>query len=412
MTDQSVTIQPDTFLNLPAAAGKPAVRAVAPPDLLTPTDVDRYLARVIAKNETAIEHLRHAPVGLLSRLIDRAIDLGVFGVVESRLHDAGIVLPPLLRDRLQRERQRTEIQNRHRLTHALQLVERLDAAEIPYVLLKGAALIACGAADLNARPMTDVDVLIRAQDAEKVDQIINELGGRAGADLVQADFYPRFHYEREYLTGTPPVKIDLHVRAFRPTLFAMRTPVDAFLQNCETVKLLGQRVRIPSATTMLIHLAVHAACHGGRHLRWLHDVYHWLTFKQQCIDAQNVARLASSWRLTAPLHLALTNVGDVFDAQTLVRPYLDALSLLLDPLASLTLAQASRALERPAYDAWINAMGVPSWHGKWQYLAAVGLPSESHLREHYRGNHVGWRWIAHAMRLGKRVIPRRANDAA
>jgi len=411
MTDRSVTIQPDAFLNLPAA-GKPDVRAVLIPDLLTPTNVDRYLSRVISKNETAIEHLRRAPVGILSRLIDRAIDLGVFGVVETRLQNAGLTLPRLLHDRLQCKRQRTEIQNRHRLTHALRLVERLDAAEIPYVLLKGAALIACGAAEITARPMTDVDILIRAQDASQVDRIINEHGGRAGADLVQADFYPRFHYEREYLIGTPPVKIDLHVRAFRPTLFAMRTPVDAFLQNCETVKLLGQRVRIPSPTTMLIHLAVHAACHGGKHLRWLHDVYHWSTFKQDRIDAQDVARLTTSWRLTAPLHLALTNVGDVFDAPTLVRPYLDALSQRLDPLASLTLAQASRALERPAYDAWINAMGVPSWHGKWQYLAAVGLPSETHLREHYRGSHVGWRWIAHAMRLGKRVIPRRTNDAA
>ncbi len=411
MNDRSVAIQPDALFNLPVT-GNASQRPETTPKLLTPNDINRYLSQIISGNEAVINQARLAPAGLHSRLIDRAIELGVFGIVETRLQDSGLTLPRLLRDRMQRERQRTEIQNRDRLTHALRLVERLDAAEIPYVFLKGAALIACGAADLNARPMTDVDMLIRARDAARVDQIMSELGGLTGADLVQADFYPRFHYEREYLMGTPPVKIDLHVRAFRPTLFAMRTPVDAFLQDCETGKLLGRTVRIPNATTMLIHLAVHAACHGGKHLRWLYDVFHWLSLKQGCIDPRDVARLTASWRLTAPLRLALTNVGETFDAPTLVQPYLNALSRRVDPLARLTLSQASRALERPAYDAFINALGIPSWQGKWQYLAAVGLPSETHLRELYRGSHVGWRWIAHAMRLSKRILPRRAKGVA
>jgi len=380
--------------------------------LHTPHDLERYLAQLICGNKNITDLIRQVPAALLSRLIDRAIDLGVFGIVDERVFAARIDLPSLLQNRLQRERERTAIQNRHRFKQSLRLIECLADDEIPYVLLKGAALIACGAADIDARPMTDVDILIRAQDAARVEQIITNLGGRAGADLVQDDFYPRFHYEREYLLGNPPIKIDLHVRAFRPTLFAMRTPVDAFLQECDDAELLGQSVRIPNATMMLLHLAVHAACHGGKHLRWLYDVYRWLTINHEQIDPQQVARRAESWRLTAPLRLALLNVGSVFNAAELVQPYLNALSQPNDALAYLTLSQAPRALDRPAYDVLINALGVPGWQRKWQYLGAVGLPHESHLREHYRGNHIGWRWVAHGVRIGKRVLPRRATDAA
>jgi len=381
-------------------------------ELRTPTDVEQYLIQLIRGDKNITDLVRQAPAALLSRLIDRAIDLAVYGIIEDRIHAARIVLPPLLQNRLQRERERTVIQNRHRFEQSLRLIERLEDEEIPNVLLKGAALIGCGAVEIDARPMTDVDILIRAQDAARAEHIITDLGGSAGADLVQDDFYPRFHYEREYVLGNPPIKIDLHVRAFRPTLFAMRTPVDAFLQDCDNAELLGQPVRIPSATMMLLHLAVHAACHGGKHLRWLYDVYRWLTINHGQIDPQQVGRRAESWRLTAPLRLALVNVGNVFNAAELVQPYLNALSQPNDALAYLTLSQAPRALDRPAYDVLINALGVPGWQRKWQYLGAVGLPHESHLRENYRGNHLGWRWVAHGVRLGKRILPRRATNAA
>ena len=373
--------------------------------------LDRQLAELLAERSPS-QFNDNIPSGQhWSRLIDRACDIGVAGTLEERLHALRASLPIHAIQRLSRERERIAAQNRHCLRWALTLIESFEASGICYVLLKGAALLGTIYQSIDMRPMTDIDLLIRAEDANRADRAIEKLGGHAGVDLVRPDFYPRFHYEREYLLGRPSIKIDLHVRPFRPTLFAMHTPVSAFLSEFDTTHLLDREVRIPNRSMMLLHLAVHAACHGGRHLRWLYDMFAWHSAYRTQIDPQDVARSAHAYRLTEPFRFALMQVDACFTCPQLIAPFLDALPAARDPIAKVTLSQASRALERPVWDAAINALGVPGWRGKLAYFAAVGLPQDAHLREHYARTHRGWKLAAHATRLAKKFTSRAAPNA-
>jgi len=95
--------------------------------------------------------------------------------------------------------------------------DALQSRGIPFLVLKGAALNAALYEEPGVRAMVDVDVLIRPGDAARVDRVLADAGCVAGAELLRADFFPRYHYEWEYFTPQhPPVKIDLHVRPLRP----------------------------------------------------------------------------------------------------------------------------------------------------------------------------------------------------
>jgi len=164
------------------------------------------------------------------------------------------------------------------MMHLLERVaKQFNRAGIPLLVLKGAALNLTLCRDPNERPMGDLDVLVRPQHAEQACTLLEQLDAVRGEPLVRDDFFPRFYYEAEYTLGEIyPIKIDLHVRPFRPLRYAQLVPNEAFWQRAKRVPLGQTTVLVPCVEDMLIHLAVHAAIHGGSRTRWLEDIKRWI----------------------------------------------------------------------------------------------------------------------------------------
>jgi hypothetical protein len=239
------------------------------------------------------------------------------------------------------------------------------------------------------------------EDVDRVDRLLRECRCRRGADLVRADFYPRFHYEREYFTpNTPSVKIDLHVRPFRPLRYGRTVPEAAFWSEAQRVQWAGRPVAIPCPENMLIHLAVHAACHGLAELRWLYDIRCWLQRFGGCIDWEAVRDKCERWGLNLPLRRALEAVETTFEwSDPLLTDALSRLRSRCGPLERLALWQAPFGERRPVADVAVNFLCAPGIAFRLGYLKAVALPDAGHLGQIYSRRHAGWTVAAHAVRV-------------
>lgn len=293
----------------------------------------------------------------------------------------------------------------YQASRVLATLSKLNSEGLRWLLLKGAALNATLYSEPGLRGMEDVDVLIHPRDAERVDRLLKSTGCTPGADLVRPDFYPHYYYEREYFTpDRPAVKIDLHVRPFRPLRYARTVPETALWDSPEEATIGGRRVLIPNAENMLIHLAVHAACHGLSQLRWLYDIDQWWRRYSPMLRVDQIVDKCRAWKLEWPMARALRQV------QSVLKPCDDKLDQLAASLGRhprlsdrLILRQAPRDADHPLAGIVVNALTTPDWKLRFGYLKAVLIPDDGHLGQLYPRRHPGWQAAAHGVRAWRSI---------
>lgn len=341
--------------------------------------------------------------GLWEYVAAEACDAGVGGLLLRKTIEHRVDVPASAARQMRAYSEHVAAANAYKYEAVRKVLARLQMAKVPFMLLKGAALNAT-IYDAGLRPMTDVDVLIHTKDAATAHKVLCNAGCRPGADLVREDFYPRFYCEREYFTHThPAVKIDLHVRPFHVLRYARTVPEQAMWNDCMQVEAAGITANVPGPESMLIHLAVHAACHGGTQLRWLHDIKRWIEKYGTQINVERVAEKCRRWQIALPVHQTLTQAKEVFGGSDLLDRAIEATRGFAGPLQRLALAGAPLAADTPVLHVACNALTAPGLRFRMGYLAAVLLPGPGHLAQVYPHRHFGWKVAAHAVRLARCV---------
>jgi hypothetical protein len=345
----------------------------------------------------AVEAIRRA--GLWEYVAAESCDAQVGAVLLDRLTQSGVELPASAAGQMRAYREHVAAANTYKFGEVGRVLARLRVAKIPFILLKGAALNAT-VYEPGLRSMTDIDVLIRPGDTAAADRVLRNAGCRPGADLLRADFYPRYYYEREYFTRhTPSVKIDLHCRPFRLLRYARTVPESAMWRDCREVRLGELDVQIPGPEDMLIHLAVHLACHGNSQLRWLYDLRLWLERFGSEIDVTQLADKCRRWQLALPVNRALREVERQFGScNGVLTALIRATKCIAGPLERLALATAHLGQDAPVLYSVANAITAPGLRFRLGYLSAVLLPEPSHLAQLYPRRHPGWQLAAHSVR--------------
>lgn len=294
------------------------------------------------------------------------------------------------------------------MTHLLErLAIAFEAAGVPVMALKGAALNLTIYSRPDERPMDDLDLLVRPEMAEAAAEVLERSGCLRGEALVREDFFPRFHYEREFRCGAiAPVKIDLHVRPFRPLRYSRTVPVDAFWSRAQTVRCGAARLLIPSTEDMVVHLAAHGAVHGNVRRMWLEDVYRWVRAHENTLNWDEVLRTSAAWGLALPVRVGLDwvtrAVGSVCPPDVWTRFML----LRTNWRDRLALRQAPRDATHPAAHVLVDAACTPGAAFVLSYLAAVVFPGREHMADWYGRRHFGWLPCAHALRLARPILGR------
>jgi hypothetical protein len=329
------------------------------------------------------------------------VEAELAGIVRETAQSHAIDIPEAARSVIDRRADTVAARNlaaRHAL---VPLLQALDRASIPVMLLKGAALLESVYPRLDLRPMSDVDLLVRPDQARDA---ISALAphARPGMDLIREDFFPAYYYETELLTGGPfPLRVDLHARPLRPLRIARIMPDDAMWTGAIAVTIGEAKAVIPGAETMVIHLAAHAAYHGCARLIWLYDIKRVVATHAGRIDWGLVVDRARKWGLALPVATALREtqrrLGPACPETTLRE--LEARKAHWKD--RLTLHAAPRAAASPLIHVATNLLSTPGVRFRLGYLLALLRPGASHLGETYPYRHRGWTVCAHAWRVGR-----------
>lgn len=194
--------------------------------------------------------------------------------------------------------------NLWKLTHLATVLQRAHAAGVPIIVLKGAAVLG-HLFDLHERPMSDVDLLIRPADRDRLLACLAPelqlLAQSPVLDLLPHDLSGEFGATFE---GLP---LDIHTDLMnRPWLRRILALTEADLwQRAVPVDIAGQPALRLSPEDQLMHLATHAVLH---HSRWAgratEDVQRLIERDQ--IDWALLCELATQQRLRTPTWLLLT----------------------------------------------------------------------------------------------------------
>ena len=294
------------------------------------------------------------------------------------------------------------VRNRYMMRVLERIAVTFDDANVPLLALKGAALNLLLYPRLDERPMEDLDLLVQTEDLEIARRLLKQLGAVPGEPLVQADFCPRFHYEIEFAIGDVyPVKIDLHVRPFRPLRYSRIVSDDELWARAKRVPIGKALIFVPSAEDMLIHLAAHSAIHGNSRRMWLRDIKLWAVAHQRTIDWTRFLTTVNDWRLALPVRVGIASASREFGRicpDDVVRRLSQIPATWRDRLA---LWQAPRDASHPVAHVLANVACTPGLKFSLAYLLAVTMPSRPHIADWYRWRHWGWfpcaqlfRWLA------------------
>lgn len=236
-----------------------------------------------------------------------------------------------------------------------QILPMLDREGIDYHLLKGAAIAAMLYRDPLTRPMQDLDIMIRPQDARRVQRAMYAIGYRHGAFMPDTG---KFRHMFRRITGkslqnnhalhsmtkinvtAPPVEdrmlppewrhrqikcafatdgglmmpvfVDFHVN-----LMAGMDQEDVW-RGVATRDILGQRVNAQSITTMLWFSAVRvyreAFEYNTLKLQMLGDIDALLRIHGDAVDWAELLAIADEYQFGPPLFYVLSQARDLFGA--------------------------------------------------------------------------------------------------
>ncbi|GGY23048.1 hypothetical protein GCM10008098_15560 [Rhodanobacter panaciterrae] len=257
--------------------------------------------------------------------------------------------------------QREHVELRHR--RIASLLECIDAgaraAGVTIVALKGSALHALGIYVPGERPMADIDLLVRENDAAPVIKLLQELG------YVES-FVAWKHRVFKPATGQPsaglgehrdtPVNIELHTR------IQERLPVSA-IDITERIYPRNPTPGLnpyPSNGALMSHLLLHAAGNiCGRSLRLLHLNDIALLAKRMSADDWSVLwdehAADSPWWALPPLRLLARYYPGAIPDAVLARLERDCPPLLRTISRHQTLTQVSCS------ELWLHALAGIEW---------------------------------------------------
>lgn len=365
-----------------------------------PADIERSLAGCMRGAHQAAQSVE-PPRGQWARLVHRACDEWVGGILFQAVERNGWGIPDALSNQLRWQAQSVRRGNRRLLERLASIVRAFRCAGVDVLLLKGAALNLTAYECPTLRPMTDLDLLIRPDDAEAADRVLGSVGFERGQSLMRSDFFPTFFYAAEYVNGDDrPVRVDLHGRPLRPLGYAQPELSSAFWEHARTIERNGTEYRVLADEEQLIHLTTHSACHGHERLLWLYDICRLIDTRGGGLDWTRVVDSAKRFGLALPVRQALQRVDRLWPTVVPQSVLTRLESVPVTWRERICLAQAPHDASRPIRHLAVDllcARGVRLRCGyAWRYV----FPGAGHLGERYSRRHRGWTWCAHAARWG------------
>ena len=260
-------------------------------------------------------------------LFDAAVRQGIAPLLHAWLlsHPAAGV-PASWADRLKLEYWSTHFTNRLLLSELARISEAAVRADLPFIPLKGAVLSTEFYPAPALRPMSDLDLLVRAEDLDRMGQLLHTLeyftveaspsySGDQDLDAASREHVWVAYRSHEW------VMVEYRAEAMQSAM-ARLSDLDPSLADVSraaagdiwTRARRGSNGLRMSTEDLLLHVTAHlAAQHSDFRLIWLHDIAR-IVARDPRLDWEYIAATADRLRIAGP-------VAAAFDA---VRRWLDA----------------------------------------------------------------------------------------
>jgi hypothetical protein len=347
--------------------------------------------------------------GALVELPDRPLPDDTWNHLLTRTADArtsGLLLAAIDRGSIQvTDRQREEALDLHTGAMAQCLVlealllstgDHLDAAGVPYRVLKGSAVAHLDYGDPSLRAFGDVDLLVRSDDFDRVAALLTDLGHRRLFRQPRPGFDRRFGKSTTFATADG-LEIDLH-RTFVLGPFGLTVDLPSIWESSETFALAGHTLHALAPEPRLMHAAFHAilGAFPARALA-LRDVAEMLLFGDH--DDRQLVAISQSWQADAVLARAVRLAWERFCIADVTR--LSAWATRHEASSEQMRRLALYETEQSSYAAQsLAAVAVlPRFRDKVAFVRTLSLPDDGFLAEHMSADEVGrLSWLLRGVR--------------
>ena len=233
-------------------------------------------------NSFANEHLMLALLGRAGPARDALAEVHSASFVEvCRAHRvAGLVHREAARDPsrlagivpgLHETARKTLVDNLVLLSALRDLSSALSEEGIGFVLLKGASLLGFLYPEIQLRPMTDLDLLIREKDWPKVADTLQSRGYRMPASREERYYARNWYHQLVESPGMPPTNLEFHWNL--ESVERSRIDPEELIHEAVPCEIDGQSYLRLCDDHLLLHLSVHLAHHyQSPALIWVEDL--------------------------------------------------------------------------------------------------------------------------------------------
>lgn len=298
------------------------------------------------------------------------------------------VLPPALRRAVARSYESARARNAA-LLHALgAALAACDAAGVPVIVLKGAALLETVYGGRSVRPMWDVDVLIHRRHLETVRDVLSGMGYTAARREPRpgaaAEHESEILFQREDVTA----RIDVHWELFDSPFHVSRFENAWLWETAERGSIAGAPAMMLGPEAQLLHLCGHLALHhGGARLLWWHDIAEVLVFHRQRLSWADVLDRAGRYALRLPLCEILPRVAETWGAPVPAGVLRELRAHQPARDEADVFGQYWERKRAAGLEGWHDLRRMATWRQRWRFALVNLFPSADYMQRRYGVRH-------------------------
>ncbi len=266
------------------------------------------------------------------------------------------------------------------------VLRELNAAAVPVIILKGAALAQVVYGDVGLRPLRDLDLYVPRDAVPRVERIVQELGYAVPRVETQGGAALAFESQRLVLKTAPLLsQIEIHWSLIDSPFYQTNLANEWFWDTALPCSVANEPARMLGPEAQTLHLCAHLLLHhGGSNLLWLNDVAEVIRFYYAQLDWEELLSRAPSVALTLPPRIILPQVAEEWGAPipSNVVAKLRELPVTQDE------SRVARALTTPGRSPlqrfWHDLWSLPGWKERWAFARANVFPSPEYMRQRYR----------------------------
>ena len=308
-------------------------------------------------------------------------------------------LPRALAEQLRLMYLRADIASWQAVRVVEDLLAQFERANVPVVLLKGAALGVVLYPDPSLRQLGDLDILVHEQDKARAAALLQANGFAPLLDFVDG-FREELGSEQCYTRrGKQAATVDLHWHVINVPSHARQTSVDWFWARTMEASFGKRRAAVLNWDAQLLHLAEHFVIHHQmRGLLWSCDVALLLALHADELDWDEIINAARQFQVLPALNAVLAHVDDVWGV-TAPSPLRAQLAESANGLAGRIAVIVSTA-ERTEALILREGLSYRSWRHRASYFFHFFFPSPVYMRTRYRISHSALIPFFYLVRLG------------